>query len=750
MTASDQDVFAYDDSRDQVAAQDGRMPLMLGYAAYTQQLRYGSMLKSIWQGDKLYNPSYALATDPDAYEVCMRYSVFRQCVDARLRKVSMRQWSIQPGDESEAAKRLAGVVEDWMNRISRFTEVKYQLANAAIIGETYGYLCGKRRMAALDNCIGNWWMVDRVDDIDPRRFFWKIMQDPATGRRFAKLTMWRIGKNPDSHIDADSPDNWIPLPDHLPMVRVVYNDAEQRLGRGRGLLEAGYQEVWIVQEIRTLINEAVGTAARGVILAKIDTLASGSQSTAARRTAWLDFLAEIQRNNRGVYDKRDEVELHPGWDSGVDRALQVQKQCDDNIRSLLLGSSLPFGGSGGGGSGGGSLARASEEGDQSDEIIDYDCAKLDDDITRDFIGAFLRYNRAPLRAHGLNGAKPPRFESAKQKKHNPQERVETATKLLAMGKRVRIDLAELMEMCGFTQPQDGAVTVDGKDQPEPGQGMPPGAGGPDGGDGGGGPLAELLGGAGGGDRDGNGGDSDKGVVGKESRNGQFAANKEKPGEHWVTIGGAGGEDGGGTPVLLDGDGNIVKGPRNLTGASVNDIGRKGQAAEHRKAADLLAEQDDKPGQRRRENNPQNSVASVASVASITGDGGKAAKEGEGKQEGGKMARKLDSDNAQWTQTASGEKVIRLSAKDPVKLFKLVPKMGEVVDLGGTEFTVGYSGNPFNFGKLKALYLYAYKPKEAKLSDSDAVARKHLEDRLRAEEYDLGGTEPESRGGERPA
>ncbi len=99
MTASDQDVFAYDDSRDQVAAQDGRMPLMLGYAAYTQQLRYGSMLKSIWAGDKLYNPSYALATDPDAYEVCMRYSVFRQCVDARLRKVSMRQWSIQPGDE---------------------------------------------------------------------------------------------------------------------------------------------------------------------------------------------------------------------------------------------------------------------------------------------------------------------------------------------------------------------------------------------------------------------------------------------------------------------------------------------------------------------------------------------------------------------------------------------------------------------------------------------------------------------------
>lgn len=517
MTNADQDVFAYDDSRDRVASQDGRMPLMLGYQAYTQQMRYPSMLSSIWKGDKLYNPSYAMATDSDAFEVCMRYSVFRQSVDARLRKVAMREWSIQPGDDSESAKELAAVAEDWFKRISRFTEVRYQLANAAIVGEAYGYLCGRRRLATLGNRVGKWWIADRVDDVDQRRFFWKITQDPdgtaGKGKRRAQLTMWRIGKDDSAGANSDNPDNWIPLPDSLPLVRVVYNDSEQRLGRGRGLLEAGYQEVWIAQEVRTLINEAVGTAARGVILAKIDTLASGSVSTTERRERWLDFLDEIQRNNRGVYDKRDEVELHPGWDSGVDRALNVLMNCNDNIRSLLLGSSLPFGGSGGG-EGGGSLARASEEGDQSDEIIDYDCKKLDDDITRDFLGAFLRYNRAPLRAYGLDGAKPPRFETSRQKKHNPAERVETATKLLAMGKAVRIKLDELMEMAGFTQPQDGDVTVDGKDQPEPGAGagMPSAEG-----EGGGNPLADLLGGGAGSEGE---GESDKGVVGKESRGGE--------------------------------------------------------------------------------------------------------------------------------------------------------------------------------------------------------------------------------------
>lgn len=525
-TSSDQDVFAYDDSRDRVASAGSRLPLMLGYQAYANQLRYPSMLSSIWKGEKLYNPSYALATDPDAFEVCMRYSVFRQCVDARLRKVAMREWSIQPGDESEAAKELAAIAEDWLRRLSRFTEVRYQLANAAIVGEAYGYLCGRRRLATLNNRVGNWWIADRVDDVDQRRFFWKITQDPdgsaGPGKRRAQLTMWRIGKDDAAVQNSENPDNWIPLPDSLPLIRVVYNDSEQRLGRGRGLLEAGYQEVWNVQEIRTLINEAVGTAARGVILAKIDTLASGSKSTSERRQAWLDFLDEIQRNNRGVYDKRDEVELHPGWDSGVDRALQVQRQCDDNIRSLLLGSSLPFGGSSGGGEGGGSLARASEEGDQSDEIIDYDCKKLDDDLTRDVLGAFLRYNRAPLRAYGLDGAKPPRFESAKQKKHNPGERVETATKLLAMGKRVRLKLDELIEMAGFTMPQDGDVTVDGKDQPESGAGAgQPGQPGAEGE--GGNPLADLLGGSGASDDAGGEGDSDKGVVGKESRGGERPA-----------------------------------------------------------------------------------------------------------------------------------------------------------------------------------------------------------------------------------
>lgn len=112
--------------------------------------------------------------------------------------------------------------------------------------------------------------------------------------------------------------------------------------------------------------------------------------------------------------------------------------------------------------------------------------------------------------------------------------------------------------------------------------------------------------------------------------GKFAA----PNEHWVTIGAVDGE--GGTPVQLDKDGTIVKGPRNLTGAPVSDIGRKGQAAEHRRAADLLGEQEGKPGQARGENKSENKVASIESVGNIGSEGGKAAKGGKEKMEGGKM------------------------------------------------------------------------------------------------------------------
>lgn len=523
MTVSDPDIFAYDDSRDRVAPQSGAAPLLLGYAAYSNQLRYPSMLSSIWRGDKLYNPSYALATDPDAYEVCMRYAPFRQAVDARLRKVSSRKFAIIPGDDDDASKRLAEICEAWFERISRFVEVKYELARAAILGESYAYLCGKRKLTSLSNHIGRWWCVDRVDDIDPRRMFLKIQQGPD-GRRHARLAMWRIGRDDDNPnrpdlLPSTTGDNWIELPKVLPLVRSIYNDEESRLGRGRGVLEAGYQEVWIAQETRQLANEGVAAAARGMILAKIDTLAQGSKTSAQRKSEWLDFLDEVQRNNRGVYDKRDEIEFHTGWDSGVDHALAIINHCNDNIRGLILGSSSPFGG---GGEGGGSLAKSREEGDQSDEIIDYDCAKLDDDITRDFIGAFMRYNRTPIRAHGLEAARPPKFESTRAKKFDPPERVETATKFLALGEQATIRLDELREQLGFSEPNDGDVVLKGQQPPQPGMGAGAGAGQP-GGDGAAGanPLAELLGGGDSGD----GGDSGSG---KGSRGDQGIGAEARP------------------------------------------------------------------------------------------------------------------------------------------------------------------------------------------------------------------------------
>lgn len=453
------DIFASDAIRDSGGSPVSRLPLYLGYRAWTQQLRYPTTFASLLAANRLYNPSYALASDPDWYEVILRDAVVRQCADIRLRAAAGRDWRLEPGNETQQAKRLASIVEEALRHIQRFTEARYELASAVIRGTSYGYVCGRRRVISLGGVTANWWIPHRIDDVDPRRIVRRIERTESGAETC--LALWDLDRR-----------EWVDLPRAAPLIRIVYNDEEARLGYGRGLGEAVYHVVWASNEIAQLIHEAIGMHARGILRVALDPTAAGSQSTAERQAEWERAVQLMRVSNLLTHDKRDEIDWLQGG-SEVQYALDVLRYYDDLKRSLLLGAKLPFGG----GDQTGSYAQAREQSDVAESIVQFDRDKLCEDLSRDLIGCFLRHNQPQLDSLGLASVPAPRFSPVHEKRHDPRERAATAAALLALP-GVRLRRAEVIEGAGYTVPREGDDVLEGstpaaESMPPAAESMPP-------------------------------------------------------------------------------------------------------------------------------------------------------------------------------------------------------------------------------------------------------------------------------------
>jgi len=425
------------------------------------ELLYSTLLAAAWRSHPwLSDQSWSLHKDPEVWEKVRRDAVIEHAISQRLHSVASRSWRITAGADDPASEELAELVETVIDEIEGYTNAQYQLSQAILTARSYGYIEGRREPYAWGGTVIDLWCPKSICHVDRRRIRFNPMQRRAAdGSTLPPKAVPEIGSYDYGVWKALNVNQW------RNFIKVTYDDEEGRLGYGRGILDAIYFYHYAKGIVLREGLAGVERWAQGLKVAKIDTdrEASTGKTSEQIQTEWLNVLEKTMARNSLVIDKRDDLQVVWPSGSGHQLVMDFLKYLDTGTTQLILGSVLPTGG----GSGGGSYARATVEDDASERLIVYDRKILDECVTRDLIGQFLRLNQAQLISMGLGGAKKPRLSSVHDRKQDPQQAATIAETLLRIpGMTLRAD--EVYEKTGYTKPKPGEEILEGVPQGAPG------------------------------------------------------------------------------------------------------------------------------------------------------------------------------------------------------------------------------------------------------------------------------------------
>ena len=421
------------------------------YQRYAQELS-----NAIKYRDWIYDPDYALANDAAVYEKIMRDPVTAHAIRYRKHLVAGAEWRIEPASDDDADKRAAEIVEEAVKKIENFTDARIRLASSIFLGSSYAAIQGERYLKRLAGSGARlWWCPKALIDKDRRRF--RRVYDRALARR--RWEMWSVDR-----------EQWEPLAHPEWFVRSVYDDTEASLSYGRGLLNTVYQ--YQAAKSRTLQDASAASErfGQGFLKAAVDNMRGpdgrptagqdGSGSNVA--TAWARELNKHRARNILVHDARDKVELLTGFTDGWKLLESLRDYYDTAITTAILGANIPTSANAGG-----SYALALIQENSTEALVQADRLRLSDEITRDLVGAFWRYNRLQLEEEGLGKARKPVFRIVNQKREDPAAASQVIAALLGAGVELRAD--EVYRKCGFTQPlPEDAVIKPSAEAQEPG------------------------------------------------------------------------------------------------------------------------------------------------------------------------------------------------------------------------------------------------------------------------------------------
>jgi len=403
----------------------------------------------VWLPDQ----DYALRQDINVWEVIRRDPICFQAIEQRLHKVAAKDWIVAPAREtpSPADVAVAKIAEEWISAIDGFGAFRYNLAKGIFRARAFAYPEGERRPATFGGVAGQWWCVDRIRDIDPRRIRYMpqaTRQPDGSDKIEVFAEMWSLERH-----------GWVRiLPDDWQMfVRFVYDDDEAQLGHGRGVLNALYFYHYAKGIALREGLQGLERWAQGIVAAKVKSLreTSAGNDTAAQVAEWLAVIEKMRSRHALVHDAEDELTVHETSGSGGQMVVQILSYLDSAIVRAATGSLLPSGG----GSSVGSNARAEVESDTSEDLVQFDRACLDEAITRDLLGQFWRLNRPQLVLAGYAAAGCPKLRSNTLKREDPEKSARVANTLLQA--RVKLRQSEVYEKTGYTMPQPGDPVFEG-------------------------------------------------------------------------------------------------------------------------------------------------------------------------------------------------------------------------------------------------------------------------------------------------
>lgn len=403
---------------------------------------YSQALAALYATEyRILDPDFAQEREPHIWEKIRRDGRILQCIGYRTALVASKSWTVQAGDDDAASIELAQIVTDAIHCIRGFREARRNLAKAIFRGRAYGYIESSRKHKALGSTktAREWWLPSRIVDIDKRRVQYVAEHSgDGDGRRIRSRTeLYSVARNQYETVDPGDP-----------ILSVVYDDEESRLGYGRGLLDALYFLWWAKQEVMKEGLQGIARWARGLLVYKVDSnrfagaLGKGPVAVADEAMRTLD---RHRGRHTYVIDKDDELTVDSTEGTG-----QIVQGFIDHINNEILavavGSVLPFGGS----TDKGSLARSETEKDVADEGIEFDRGVVDEEITFGLIGRFLDYNRDAIYRLGLALATAPRFVTGEADREDHLANVQIIKGAREAGMRIKAD--EAYEKVGLTRP----------------------------------------------------------------------------------------------------------------------------------------------------------------------------------------------------------------------------------------------------------------------------------------------------------
>lgn len=374
---------------------------------------------------RLADPDEALAADPLAFnKMLMEPSIFH-ARQQRTHSVALPDWEIEPGDDSDESIRLAKIEEKAFKQIKGFTAARVELADAPIIGRTVQVIRGKwmdKRWG--DGKMRKWWVPTKLQDVDKRRFRFVPSTTQRTNGDFMidlKEEMWSVANR-----------DWRKIKDQDRFIRITYNDREDRLGAGHGLIATLYFFWMFKGAIFSEGMQAVKRWAQGQVILKISRESLGSKDK-DNATLVKEAGKELQKARSDgiiILDKDDEYEIHEPPGKGQDMARGWIDYLDNWITRTVLGSVRP---TGGGAGATGARAQAEVEEEQSEILYRFDREIIDEAISTYLPPYFEKKNRMNLRELGLGLAESGIFKTVFDSVEDPDKAVDRITKMHAAG-----------------------------------------------------------------------------------------------------------------------------------------------------------------------------------------------------------------------------------------------------------------------------------------------------------------------------
>lgn len=434
----------------------------------TSDLIYAYLLSSRFRSPWIYSPSFADARDPDIWEVVRRNTPMLAEILRRNNSV-VRPWRVAPNYHAsyntrdkevvDGSKRLAAIAHEGLSHCSEIDEARQLLSEAFFLGRKYAAILWEQVYTSLDGTPEMlWYLPYKIKDVDRRRVHWvpdwvwvkpdgKI--EPAgshiqmgEGQSVDQMAHPKGGylKKSGIHLELFNTDSWrwerLSDEQRRNMVEYVYYDEEDRLGHGRGVLEAGFLTHYLLVGGEKKITEAIDRFANGVLIVKLDGLRSAS--TDRTNTDLLNAAKDLANKYRSehymVLENTDDVEIKETTGTGINITIDWRDRLIADWARLCNGSVRPAGHETGGGTG--ARAQAQTEEDTSEAFYQNDRNGLDHQCDRDLLGAFLYHNQDNIQKLGLGRAKRPKFTSAQIKKQSPLDRITVMSQVLTAGQPI--------------------------------------------------------------------------------------------------------------------------------------------------------------------------------------------------------------------------------------------------------------------------------------------------------------------------